>query len=160
MLPKIHFGKKTIQRIVKFNDNCYYPLVLDNDWNIHRLFGLSYGLPKNNSINIGWRPSESKLDKIDLFAILFKNGIRDVHYFHSVDTNETHVVKFKVNTDFTLASFYVFDIQSGEKLCNHMEYYRIPFFSIGFILNQKNESLMNQGIEVYVGESDFQFGNN
>ena len=160
MLGEIHFRKTKIQRIVKFTDTCYYPLIIDNDWNINRLFGLSYGLVKYNSVSIGWRPSESKLDKIDLFGIIYKNGLRDVHYFYSITTNQHFALKIKVHTENELVSFYVFNTETGDSMSNFMESYKIPLIPIGRILGQKMESIIHKDISAYLTKSNFQYGRN
>lgn len=158
MLDTLHFGKKNIQRIVKFDDSCYYPLVIDNDWNISRLFGLSHGHYTQNSVNLGWRPSEKRLDSIDLFSIVYKNGLRNVDYFYSISTNEYYATRIKINSDSPVVSFSVFDIESGEKIANFLHHYKTPLIPFGQILGHKSESIIHTNVSPEIVKSKFRYG--
>lgn len=160
MLGAIHFGKTEIQREIKFDDSCYYHITTDEDWTINRLIGLSYGYHKHNSISIGWRPSEKRLDKIDLFAIIYYRGVRTADYFHTIPINEPFAVKIKVNEEHPLISFRVFEIESGEKIANFMCNYQMPLFKLGYILNPKIKSKGRNNVGVYLSKSDFHYGSN
>lgn len=150
----IHFGKKIIQRAVKFTDSCYYPIVVDDDWNINRLFGLSFGIfaEFRNSINVGWRPSETKIDKIDLFAVTYKNKRREVNFFSSIDTKESYVIKIKLDNEHPIAAFQIFNIDNGNKIANFMTYFKLPIVRYGYVLNPRIENKLRKNSEIWLNK--------
>jgi hypothetical protein len=86
---KLHTGVDKLSYIVKFTDSCRYDLGNDNqlDWN--KLFGVSVGYHKNNSIRLAWRYNkETELIEIAKYS-----------YFEGTRYMSTEIGELEINTE-------------------------------------------------------------
>jgi hypothetical protein len=122
----LYFGKKKVSYRFRFSDQCYYPIIDSDDYDINKLFGFAYWtlrkLPPHhyNSIRIGWRPARNRINKIDLFLYLYNKGERIMILFPMVDTGKD----------------YIMEINTGGELTNSDK-------SITFKLKDDNEQLIH-----------------
>jgi len=74
LMPKIHFGIKSINGKIKFNKDCDYTLTDPTCINdINKAYGFSYGNHNKWSIRLGWLVENHK---IKLFNYIYANSIR------------------------------------------------------------------------------------
>jgi len=60
---------------VVFTNSCEYDLVNNDQYDINKIFGLSFGLHHKNSARFGWRWNTEK-KKIEILAYVYVNGKR------------------------------------------------------------------------------------
>lgn len=86
-----------------FDENCWFELKEEDDYDINKLCGFSYGLHHNDSIRLGWRPSAEK-SKIDLFTYYYNNGKRDFKFLCTIHTDRIHNATIELLNDSFLVS--------------------------------------------------------
>jgi len=85
----IHLGKTREEYIVKFDESCLYE-ALDWEDDTNKLVGWSYGFHHKNSIRVGWRPSRTKIGKIEISLYTYDSGIRNILYVGMIDVNKEY----------------------------------------------------------------------
>ena len=88
---------------VIFSENCLYKFNDVDDYDINKLFGLSFGFHHNNSIRFGWNTDG---DKIGIYAYCYNSGERIVYKITSLPTNITNSFEINVYNDFYQLSIY------------------------------------------------------
>ncbi len=107
--PKFHFGKKNEFEVrFIFNTGCKYDLGGDDNYDINKLWGVSFGLHHKNSFRIGWNsagvdtniisPHVMGDKSIALFCYIYNNGVRTYEQIGVI--NEENLGKWKVKFDF------------------------------------------------------------
>lgn len=87
---RLYLFKKRWQWTCKFHDVRHKP-----DGSTHKLVGVGFGLNHHrNSIRVGWQYNSSK-DVVDLYAYVYKDGVRTIEYMCSI----AHKVDFDVVID-------------------------------------------------------------
>lgn len=72
-IPKL--GRLEMEQYVSFDDSCKYNLKTKDQYDINKLFGLSYGNHHYNSDRIGWRYLVEE-DVFELLTYSYINGVR------------------------------------------------------------------------------------
>lgn len=81
----IHFNKKIYDRKVSFNKECWWDKPRNNDdYDINKLCGFSYGFHQNNSLRIGWVPDFKNKNEIILFAYWYNDSSKHFKFITSV----------------------------------------------------------------------------
>lgn len=86
-LPKLYLGlKKNFKLKVQFTESCKYNLGNDNQLDVNKLFGVSFGYHQLNSIRLGWN-YDIITDNINLYAYIYMNGIQLTYYIAPLTIN-------------------------------------------------------------------------
>lgn len=142
----LHFGLNQLSYSIRFDNSCYYPFSFSEERrNTKHLCGASFGYNfKSDSISIARRPSESQLEKIDLFAHIYNGGKFNEDYVGSIDTNKFYLILMKFEDDNNNYRIKIYDERTGEKKYHHMSYFRYPLFKWGYT----KERLYGQGSNI------------
>lgn len=133
----LHFGLNTLQYVVKFDSSCYYPFNLSKERrNTKVLFGASFGFFGYNSISIARRPSEDRIDKIDLFAYTYSNGFKTEEYVGSIDIEKKYVLKLTFDNDKKIFRVQAREYEDATLWINFKNHYAYPFFRIGYTMEK------------------------
>lgn len=94
----LHFGfhcnKKIYDRKVIFSKECWWDKPRNNDdYDINKLCGFSYGFHKKNSLRIGWVPDFKNKNEIILFGYWYNNSSQ--HFFK-------YITSIPVETEFDI----------------------------------------------------------
>jgi len=97
---KPHYNKHELTYDVTFTDTCRYTLNTTDQFDINKLFGLSYGFHHHNSVRFGWRNLKESSNKIEILAYCYIDGIRLRErgtniFIGFVDTNKTYTFSIK-----------------------------------------------------------------
>ena len=106
---KLHILKNKIKYKILFDESSQYDLKNNDQYDINKLFGISYGFHHRNSARFGWRWDLDK-GKIEILAYVYKNGKRineweqDIHiaYIDFFEFYEMEIQKNKNEYIFTL----------------------------------------------------------
>jgi hypothetical protein len=74
-IPFLHLFKKSIKHTLYFNESVIYNLNNEDQMDINKLFGISFGLHHKNSARFGWRWNLEK-KKIEILAYIYVDGVR------------------------------------------------------------------------------------
>jgi len=91
--PNIHFGLKNLKYQVLFTDSCLYKFNDVDDFDINKLFGISFGFHHKNSARFGWNVEEGQ---IAIYAYCYKLGIRYSRRIAIIPINKIFI--FEINT--------------------------------------------------------------
>lgn len=95
-LPKLYLGdKKDFKIKVEFTESCRYNLSNINQLDVNKLFGVSFGYHKHNSIRIGWNYNIDT-DMIDIYRYEYNNGRRLIEKIYSVHIYEELFIKLNL----------------------------------------------------------------
>lgn len=136
--PKFHFFKNQFCKRIEFNKSAKYQLDNIDQFDINKLFGISYGLHHRNSARFGWRWS-MRMEKIEILAYVYRDGKRvnewdENIYICDIEPNskynmeikkENGYYNFKVENE-TLEKVYTLKIKHGE--CPFWGYELFPYF--------------------------------
>lgn len=87
---KIFFIKDSINFKCKFDENCVYPHINKDTYDLNKLIGLSDNWSHmDDSVRIGWRCIDGKTIELHLFCHV--NGKIDSEYITSVNPNEEFI---------------------------------------------------------------------
>ena len=135
---KPHYRTFDLSYDVLFTNSTIYQLDKINQFDINKLFGLSYGYHHTNSVRFGWRSVGYAGNKIDIVAYCYVNGqrVKDVGrytFLTMIQTNKLYTFSIK-----TLPTKYTLSVsdQSGliaSKSITHdtlpdYGYYLFPYF--------------------------------
>jgi hypothetical protein len=134
----LHLFKRKISHYVYFDNTAEYNLESNDQYDINKLFGISYGFHHKNSARFGWR-WDLKKEKIEILAYVYKNGKRvnewdeDLHIgfvepYHRhryTITKKGGYYEFLVE-DETLENIYTKKIKHGK--CKFWGYLLFPYF--------------------------------
>lgn len=131
----LHLGLNILQYVVKFDSSCYYPYTLDKERrNTKVLFGASFGFFRYNSISIARRPSEDRIDKMDLFAYTYSNGFKAEEYVGSVDIEKRHLLKLAFEKNNKIFRLQAFEYDQAIRIVNFSTHYAYPLCRIGYTI--------------------------
>lgn len=106
-----HINKKFLQYDVMFDRTSLYNHGDIDQYDINKLFGLSYGHHHKNSVRFGWRCNDKSTPKIEILAYCYIDGVRideydeDIH-IAMVDINQYYTYRIHVtDNDYTLTIF-------------------------------------------------------
>lgn len=133
---KLYFGKKRkpIQRWVKFDINCNYTTVMkENQKDINKLFGYSFGFHHKNSVRFGWR-SDGK--EIEIVSYVYRDGKRINEWDENIHVANIECGKFYLFEIEMVNGKYLLTVKDDDdKLMgvNHLEHGK-KLFPIGYHL--------------------------
>lgn len=134
VLPKIYWDKKNLSYDILFTESCTYNLCTADQYDINKLFGLSFGFHHNNSIRFGWRWNIETCC-IDIFAYAYVNWIRNKETkIYSAKINQVNRYSIKVQPE--IYELTITDLKFGYKtICeikhgklNKLGYALHPYF--------------------------------
>jgi len=113
---KPHIGETQLSHTIEFNKSAHYYFGDDDQLDINKLFGLSFGFHHNNSVRFGWRSMKPYTNQIEILAYIYLDGKRlseinknlTVGY---VDINKPYEYKFMVSNN--TISMYIIDTEQG-----------------------------------------------
>jgi len=91
--PNIHLGLSSISYEVLFTESCLYKFNDIDDYDVNKLFGISFGLHHKNSARFGWNVDGSK---IKIFAYCYKLGVRYIRDIASLPIDKIHIFQINV----------------------------------------------------------------
>lgn len=98
-LPKPYLGlKKSFTIKVLFDDSCRYDLGDIDQFDINKLWGMSFGYHEDNSIRIGWRYNLSS-GNIELFSYAYQAGERLTDLICTVPINVMNTITLDLYSD-------------------------------------------------------------
>ena len=106
-----HIGKKFLQYDVMFDRTSQYYHGNIDQYDINKLFGLSFGHHHKNSVRFGWRSLGNLTSSIEILAYCYVDGKRmtddeSAIFVAMVDANEFYTYRINVcEKDFTLTIF-------------------------------------------------------
>ncbi len=89
--PKLYFGfKKKFEIRIKLDDNCKYDFGDEGNFDVNKLWGVSFGHHHKNSIRIGYRKSMSMTGGKDFELCLYRydRGFREIECLLLFDAQE------------------------------------------------------------------------
>ena len=95
--PNLYLKMISSKYEIMFLENCLYKLGDVDDYDINKLFGISFGLHHKNSMRFGWNIDGNK---IAIHAYYYKMGIRFMNKLISINTNEVYTFEIKVHDNF------------------------------------------------------------
>lgn len=101
--PNIYFKMLKTKYEVIFSKDCIYKFNDVDDFDVNKLFGLSFGFHHTNSIRFGWNVDG---DKIAIYAYCYKSGERIMNKITSLSTDITNSFEIKVYDDFYELTIY------------------------------------------------------
>jgi hypothetical protein len=91
----LYFYHRDLTFEVCFKESCKYDLKNDDQLDVNKLFGRSYGINHHdNSIRVGWRYNPL-IGKIMLYSYCYANGVRKISHLQNVEVEETFFIKIK-----------------------------------------------------------------
>ncbi len=129
--PKFHFGRdKEFEVRFIFNTGCKYDLGNDDNYDINKLWGLSFGLHHKNSFRIGWNAVGAGKKSLSIFYYAYNNGVRTFEQIGIID--EDNLGKYKVKLDYDNNRIAI----SNEFVDDFPKYfpYTFPKFKWGYYL--------------------------
>ena len=95
-LPRLQYNLKKLNFNVLVDKNCEYHLGDNDQYDINKLYGISWGLHHKNSFRIGWTYDELE-HAIKLFLYTYNNSVRSWDYLCTIPLE----YKLKFNITFT-----------------------------------------------------------
>ena len=146
---KLHSNLHQLNFKARLSWNCLYQLGDTDDFDINKVYGVTWGLTNdNNSFRIGWN-CEANNDMIQYFAYMHVEGVMDSEYLFSErpDTIVNLHVEFDRDNDsiiiYRLDLMSVYSVNYPFENVSSMGYYNFPYFGG----NKVAPHLMNIGIE-------------
>lgn len=99
------YGRTVAKYEVVFTKSCLYEILGPDQFDVNKLFGLSYGFHHNNSARFGWRADG---DSIEISAYCYKNKKRLIKVIRNVEVEKPYI--FTVQN---CEGFYELTIESG-----------------------------------------------
>lgn len=131
LIPKIHFGVRQLKFKMILDSECWWfgPRNTD-DYDINKIYGISYGHHHTNSLRIGWVPDFNSTSTIKLYGYWYQNKIRNFQYLCDVLTDFEYDIKINVYENNTYIyvndNKLIIDFHLPDKfLCG---YYLYPYF--------------------------------
>lgn len=91
--PNLHFNIKNIKYEVIFTESCLYKFNDVDDYDVNKLFGISFGYHHNNSIRFGWDIED---EEIAIYAYSYKSSKRDIKKIISIPINRKYIFEINV----------------------------------------------------------------
>lgn len=128
---KPHIWKDGIQKYVTFDKSAIYQFKTDDQYDINKLFGLSYGMHHTNSVRFGWRSLGDYSSKIEILAYCYVDGKRVDEdgtnlFIAMVNINREYRYQINVNDNNYLLSIHDDKNEMvGQKFISHN---KLPFW--------------------------------
>lgn len=134
----IHFGIERLEYNVIFNNSCYYPIPFTQESKYAKiLFGLSFGFWWwRNSISISIKPSENRLDKIDLFAVTYSRGFKNEAYAGSIDIEKNVIIRLTLDKENNVFRIQAFEPKTYFWIINFCTHYKYPKLNSGYTIKR------------------------
>ena len=87
------FDNKTRSFDFELFSNCWFEKIEEDDYDINKLLGYSYGYHHRNSIRLGWVPSSVE-NEFEIYLYRYEKGFRSFNYLMNVKANEWNNVLF------------------------------------------------------------------
>ena len=98
-----------ITKYIGFTDSAIYQFNDDDQHDVNKLFGFSFGWHHNNSVRFGWRPNED-LTKIEIVGYEYINKLRvSTIPIHEVELNWVYRYELKYNSEFNMIEYKISD---------------------------------------------------
>lgn len=135
---KPHICNKFLQYDITFNRSAQYLFRDIDQYDINKLFGVSYGLHHNNSARFGWRSVGNYSPKVEILAYCYINGKRveedgDNLFIAIVDLDSPYT--YRINVTKNVYNFTILQNNRiiGEKEIEHngltfWGYHLYPYF--------------------------------
>lgn len=138
----LHFGIEKLEYKVRFDKSCYYPFTLSEERKHTKLlFGACFGLWwHNNSISISFKPSETKLDKIDIYRYIFSDEFEENKCIGSLDIEKEYTLKLMFdhyNNSYVIQAISDSDHQ---QVINYSKQYKYPYIPFGYSIKKNHGS--------------------
>lgn len=94
-----HYDKKHFHISFMFGKDCWwFPPRNDDDYDLNKLYGLSFGLFSihKNSIRLAWAPDFMEEGKIKIFGYVYDKGVRTSQYIATVNVDATYLANIDV----------------------------------------------------------------
>lgn len=129
IIPRFHKNLESIEFVAIFDSNCNYDLKNDNNLDINKLYGISWGWHHKDSFRIGWN---IKNNKISLFSYYYNDGYRRNEELCQIDFNEPIIfkIRFHKGLDAIIVDWIKSDKTKGTEA---IEYY-FPETNYGYYL--------------------------
>jgi hypothetical protein len=89
----LKFKDRTVKYEFSLDSSCWFPNTNDDDWDINKLFGFSYGMHHTDSTRIGWRPYFDTENKFDLFIYNYNNKVRSITFLGSIMAGDIYSIE-------------------------------------------------------------------
>ena len=127
---KPHIGKRFLQYDVSFDKSSIYQFIDGDQYDINKLFGLSYGMHHTNSVRFGWRSFGVYSSKIEILAYCYVDGERvkeeqDNLFIAMVDLNKDYTYRINVGESSYLLTVFEDGNHIGSKNIMHRN---LPFW--------------------------------
>lgn len=134
----LHFGIEKLEYKIRFDRSCYYPYTLNEERKHTKLlFGACFGLWWfNNSISISFKPSENKLDKIELFRYIFADEFEENKCIGSLDIEKDYTLKMTFDRYNNLYIIQVYPEGGSQPIINFSKQYKYPSFAFGYSIKK------------------------
>ena len=128
--PRFRFTEKkyTVTRNLLFTTSCLYHFNSVNDFDINKLFGITFGLdPVKNSVGFGWNCEDTD-GKISLFVLIYSNGIMCFNYIGSVKVERWN--KYTIDVNGNIVTLYLNGVVAGVFVIktSHFIVFNRPYF--------------------------------
>lgn len=127
---RLYYGKVHGKYLFNFDKTCLYEKRNEDDSDLNKLLGWSYGWHQKNSIRIGWR---SLAGKIELFFYMYNNGHRLLGKLTEVKADRWYKIKIEVLEEYNCVAFTLRTADGG-LICKTSETFVIPRFVMGYKL--------------------------
>jgi hypothetical protein len=91
--PNLYFDVNRSKYEVIFTESCLYKFDNEDDADINKLFGLSFGYHHKNSVRFGWNSEDGK---IAIYAYCYKLSQRYMRKIVSIPINSKHIFEINV----------------------------------------------------------------
>jgi len=72
-LPKIYYNIQSMYFSATFDSSCLYELSNDDQGDVNKLYGVSFGMHHKNSFRIGWNCDG---DRMSIYSYYYNDGVR------------------------------------------------------------------------------------
>jgi hypothetical protein len=93
LFPNLYLKMFKTKYDVIFSQNCIYKLNSVDDFDVNKLFGISFGYHHQNSMRFGWNIDN---DKIAIYAYYYKLGNRFMNKIVSIPVEKVHTFELTV----------------------------------------------------------------
>jgi hypothetical protein len=98
-----------MEKFVNFTDSAMYYFDDDDQHDVNKLFGFSFGLHHNNSVRFGWRPN-ADLTKMEIVGYEYVNKVRiPTIPIGEVELNKTYLYQLVYNGKSNQIMYVIFD---------------------------------------------------
>lgn len=137
-IPLIHFGvhykKKVYKAHFKFDPNCLYDLQNNDNFDINKLCGFSYGHHHKHSMRIGWRISRRDSNKLELLTYSYNKHRDNLPFYNSLGDFKTDLpIKIMIKPSYD-KDVIIVSARQKDKVIRRIEHFNFPKFKLGYYL--------------------------